>query len=578
MIGDEYFQLRAQLGTALYSLSTLAQELQAEPETIEMLESLNKSLREPFLFVVVGEVKAGKSSLLNALFGREFCRSDVLPATDKITIFKYDTEERDEHVNDHVVECYRPSNFLRDFNVVDTPGTNTIAAEHQHITEGFVPVADLVLFVFSITNPWAASAWEFLNFIQQKWLKAVVFVVQQTDLRSPEEVASVVQHLEQTAREKLGDAPPIFAVSAKEALLAKTADEESARQPAESRFGELEAYINNAVTHGEARLGKLRSVCTSGQIALQDLSAKARNAFDIVRKDAERLAGLHTVLDDRKEQSLRQVGGVLWSLTQSYERMQKRGEELLQEKLSWAETLKLVFHKKEWQASFQQTIDEQLHDSLKRQIANSIELLETDVKSVWQQLHESIQKSFALEMPPPPSPPGFSSERDELLKRIEGTLTERMSNEQIEAQMTRLFSETSAWLRLPAGVAAAGGVAAIVGAVLAQSLILNVAAVMAGVATLFGTAIAVAKRNQITAEFRSQMARKREEVLAPIEDHLRQAIALFYEELAATFQPLQGFVSAQEQIYEPVLARLEQLDEAFSNCAAQLGLGTSQQG
>ena len=57
-----------------------------------------------------------------------------------------------------------------------------------------------------------------------------------------------------------------------------------------------------------------------------------------MRKDRERIAGLRTVLEDRKEQSLRQVGGVLWSLTQSYERMQKRGEELLQERLSWAET------------------------------------------------------------------------------------------------------------------------------------------------------------------------------------------------------------------------------------------------
>ena len=178
-------------------------------------------------------------------------------------------------------------------------------------------------------------------------------------------------------------------------------------------------------------------------------------------------------------------------------------------------------------------------------------------------------------MPAPPSPPGFSNEREELLKRIEGTLTERMSNEKIEEQMTRLFSETSSWLRLPAGVAAAGGIAAIVGAVLAQTLIWEVAAVMAGVATIFGTAIAVAKRNQITAEFRSQMARKREEVLAPIEDHLRKAIAIFYEELEATFQPLQTFVAAQEKIYDPVLARLKQLDENFAKVSSQLNTESS---
>ena len=71
------------------------------------------------------------------------------------------SEAKDVPINEHLTECYRPNNFLRDFNVVDTPGTNTIVAEHQRIAEEFVPMADLVLFVFSITNPWAASAWEF---------------------------------------------------------------------------------------------------------------------------------------------------------------------------------------------------------------------------------------------------------------------------------------------------------------------------------------------------------------------------------------------------------------------------------
>src|SRR5438067_4236832 len=130
MIGEDYFELRARLGTSLFSLSTLAHDLRASPETLQTLQGLGNSLREPFLFVVVGEVKAGKSSVLNALFGREFCRVDVLPATDKIYVFKYGNEERDVHVNEKLTECYRPNIFLRDFNIVDTPGTNTIVSEH----------------------------------------------------------------------------------------------------------------------------------------------------------------------------------------------------------------------------------------------------------------------------------------------------------------------------------------------------------------------------------------------------------------------------------------------------------------
>ena len=142
MIGDDYFTIRAQLGTALFSLQTLAGDLDSPPETISTLHQLQQSLREPFLFVVVGEVKAGKSSLLNAIFGREFCKVDVLPATDRIYVFKYGEEERTVHVSDRLAECYRNAGFLRDFNIVDTPGTNTIVAEHQTITEQFIPIAD----------------------------------------------------------------------------------------------------------------------------------------------------------------------------------------------------------------------------------------------------------------------------------------------------------------------------------------------------------------------------------------------------------------------------------------------------
>ena len=99
MLGDSFFQTRADLGTALFSLSTLAHDLRAPLETVRTLNELGTSLREPFLFVVVGEVKAGKSSLLNALFGRDFCKVDVLPATDRIYIFKYGEEERNVAVN-----------------------------------------------------------------------------------------------------------------------------------------------------------------------------------------------------------------------------------------------------------------------------------------------------------------------------------------------------------------------------------------------------------------------------------------------------------------------------------------------
>src|SRR5438128_3926613 len=139
MIADNYLQARTELETALGKLLRLATEMRRNPSTLDTLQNLLKDVREPLLFVVVGEVKAGKSSLLNALFGQEFCKVDVLPATDRIYIFKSGLRAQSVHVSAHVTERYEPIAFLEDFNIVDTPGTNTMVAEHQTITENFIP-------------------------------------------------------------------------------------------------------------------------------------------------------------------------------------------------------------------------------------------------------------------------------------------------------------------------------------------------------------------------------------------------------------------------------------------------------
>jgi small GTP-binding protein len=199
MIADDYLQLRTELETALGGLLKLSSEMRRDPASLDTLQGLLSDIREPLLFVVVGEVKAGKSSLLNALFGQEFARVDVLPATDRVYIFRYGDRKSSVEVSPHLTERYEPIPFLRDFNVVDTPGTNTIVAQHQTITETFIPRADLVMFVFSVTNPWTQSAWTLLDFVQKKWLKNVVFVLQQADLRDQPEI-DIITRISRTPR------------------------------------------------------------------------------------------------------------------------------------------------------------------------------------------------------------------------------------------------------------------------------------------------------------------------------------------------------------------------------------------
>jgi hypothetical protein len=422
-----------------------------------------------------------------------------------------------------------------------------------------------------VTNPWAASAWDFLKFVNKKWLKNVVFVLQQCDLRNDIEVDAIVQHLEETVRERLGENHPVFAVSAKKAFLAKTSATDKAGLLAESNFDKLEAYINQSVAGGEARIGKLQAVCQTAQVILGEFAEQAQGAYAVARKDSEKLEHLSLSLEERKKQTQQQLSGVLWTLSQCYERAQRRGEQLLREKLALWQTLKFIFKKADWQTDFNEQIETLLQDSLRQQIQNSVELLELDLKNLWLQLHDTLQNQFPSEIKVPAIAPDFAKERDQLLQRIELTLVQNMSEREIEQQMARLFKSASTSLRIPAGVAAAGGVATIVAA-FAHTAILDVTGAVAAVAAVIGATVALIRRNNVITRFRAQIAQRREEMVNAIEGHLRHAIEIFYQELAATFQPLHNFCAAQRKLYEPRITRIRQLQETLSKCAGDLGI------
>ena len=240
MLADVYLQFRTRTETALSSLLKLAADMQREPAMLETLQNLLQDVREPLLFVVVGEVKAGKSTAAQRALWPGILQGGR--ARRRRTAFTFSNtvlREQTVDVSAHVTERYQPIPFLQDFNIVDTPGTNTMVAEHQTITENFIPRADLVLFVFSVVNPWGASAWELLRFVNQKWLKNVVFVLQQADLREEREVEVIKQHLRETASQRLGFTPPIFAVSGRKAFLARTSGVDKERLWNESRLAAL---------------------------------------------------------------------------------------------------------------------------------------------------------------------------------------------------------------------------------------------------------------------------------------------------------------------------------------------------
>lgn len=571
MIADHYLQLRSELETAFGDLLKLGAEMRRPSSSLDNIQGLLSDIREPLLIVAVGEVKSGKSSLLNALFGETFAKVDVLPATDRICIFRYGETERSVEVSPNLLERYLPVPFLRDFNVVDTPGTNTMIADHQRITENFVPRADLILFVFSVVNPWTQSAWELLGFVQKKWLKNVVFVLQQADLRGPAEVDVIRRHLQDTAMQRLGFTPPIFAVSARDALLARTTGLDKERLWSESHFGPLEEQINLIVTESEGRALKLRSACKTARIMIDEMVDELRTSLEVIDNDEARLERAEAFLQARKEQTLRQVAGLLRGVDQACREGAMHGLKLLEERLSFWRTWKIIWARERWQREFQTEIETKLRQSVQQQAENAVQLLETDLRSLWPQVHDMIDQQLHgdLQNKIPKAIPDFVRQRRELLQSIQLALSERVSGKSVEEKLAQLLRETSTRLRVPAGVVAAGGIATLIAA-MTSAAVADVTGVLAASAAVVGTIMVFSQRRKILRAYQQQMETKRVELSQAIEQQLNHAIDLFYKEGSTAFQPLAAFCDAQRRMHEPRLRRAEELQQKLAGLGSRL--------
>lgn len=177
MLNQRTQALRVRIEDAIKDLHDLTQAIGHKALATTVGELRNR-MSEPYMFVIVGEVKAGKSSFVNALLEQEICAVAPQPMTDTIQQILFGEQPETVVVNPYLKKIFLPADILRDIAIVDTPGTNSIVERHQEITEGFIPASDLVIFVFEAKNPYRQSAWDFFEFIHTDWHKKIIFVLQ----------------------------------------------------------------------------------------------------------------------------------------------------------------------------------------------------------------------------------------------------------------------------------------------------------------------------------------------------------------------------------------------------------------
>jgi len=212
MPGERYFAIRDRLLDCYERIETLAGSVGVKRREGE--GRARAELARAFRLVVLGEVNAGKSSLLNAIAGVELCEVGPLPTTRETVWYCHNGVGADGDHEGGWREAGRPLAFLKGFELIDTPGTNgdrggELERDLERLTE-----ADVVMVVFPADNTWTAATWSLLEKFSDEALGRGVLVVQQADRKSDEDLRVIRGHMNELAEKKLGRRLPIFAVAA----------------------------------------------------------------------------------------------------------------------------------------------------------------------------------------------------------------------------------------------------------------------------------------------------------------------------------------------------------------------------
>lgn len=246
-----------QYEAAKFALAEILRSAMAIDTKDPHLESESRSLltrlaEDRFNLMLVGRFSRGKSTLINALLGKDHLPTGVVPLTSVITTVKYgsraqvvvnfnESRFRQEiplsRLADYVTQQSNPGNvknveyaeielpvelLRRGLFFVDSPGLGSSIAENTRTTEKFIPHADAFVLVTSYDSPLSAEEDRILRQVHIAG-KRLFVVVNKQDTVNPNERSQALSFVtRQLEHYHFSVQPKVFSISARQGLEGKT--------------------------------------------------------------------------------------------------------------------------------------------------------------------------------------------------------------------------------------------------------------------------------------------------------------------------------------------------------------------
>ncbi|NEQ53469.1 MAG: dynamin, partial [Leptolyngbya sp. SIO3F4] len=283
---------------------------------IRTLKSTAEQLQQgTYRIVVLGEMKRGKSTLINALIGETLLPSDVNPCTALLSLLRHGPERQVTlHFNDgrspktidfdtfrndytidpdearqletnafpdisHVVIEYPAPLLASGLEIVDTPGLNDTEARNQQVLS-YLNEAQAAVFVMDAIQPMTLDEQRYLrNYVQSRELECF-YIINGWDrikvgLVNPEDTAALAeaeQRQRQVFTQSLPKGATWFEVSALTALRQQRKGEPLTGSGVDTFLESLEAFLTQQ--RGQAELQRAAKLAHRAYSAVQETVAR----------------------------------------------------------------------------------------------------------------------------------------------------------------------------------------------------------------------------------------------------------------------------------------------------------------
>ena len=520
------------------------------------IRNLRINLNEPFLFVVVGEVKAGKSSFVNALLQADICQTAADPCTDVIQQIIYSESRSDNSVSQYLRRIGLPNPILKNLSVVDTPGTNTIVENHQEITKEFIPNSDLIFFVFFAKNPYTRSAWQLLDYVNSEWRKKVVFILQQADLTKPAELAKNKEKLAELAAQKGIQSPVVFATSVEWEV---NGDRDL------SGFNEVRNYIQQTLKDGSTKKLKLQGVAKTSEQIINLLQKDLVVLQQQLVKDQSIVNKIKAKLQQNKRQSGFELESLINRLLAKYDTITARVKADFREQLSLFTLVKgsfaVLFRNQKsaptWMDELKQSCEKELKTSLGEISQDGIKHFVGGIRGLLQSLVDDLHDIKVNQITTNAITVNTIESRQEIVEDVQQKVATLLDDKSFLHSIESINASVAPRF-LGGGAATVAGTAI---AALTEIVLLDIiGTAFAGVGLLFAGGTLVLKKRKIIKQFEDKLDNEKARFENELSAKLSSKLDIIYEEIERNFVNIYNYVAEEEQKILPLLEQFEQIE------------------